>query len=151
MQMPGLNIDRGEQPMSQHSLSQDFDEITTSDDRVTSLGWEDWDDPDSKPVYRPVQIERASVPTTGVHPTVIKIGLSVAAWFAAVAWLNFAGGVEVDFTLAVVTGFFVMFFTLFLLAGWTIVDDPRWKQPKANFTNFSRTMFPSTGASITNT
>ena len=28
--------------------------------------------------------------------------------------------------LAVVTGFFVMFFTLFLLAASMVIDDPRW-------------------------
>jgi hypothetical protein len=60
--------------------------------------------------------ESAFGPTTGIHPAVFKVALSAVAWFLAVAWLNFAGGIEVDWVLSVMTGFFVMFLTLFLVA-----------------------------------
>ena len=71
--------------------------------------------------------------------------MSAVVWFLAVAWFDFSGGPEVDLNLAVVTGFFVMFFTLFLLAASMVIDDPRWKQPKAPSAEFLETKFPSTG------
>jgi hypothetical protein len=69
----------------------------------------------------------------GVHPAVIKIAMSAAVWFLAVAWFNFSGGPEVDLNLAVVTGVFIMFFTLFLLAASMMIDDPRRKRQKPRF------------------
>jgi hypothetical protein len=83
----------------------------------------------------------ALLPITGVHSAVIKIALSAVVWFLAVAWFDFSGGPEVDLNLAVVTGFFVMFFTLFLLAASMVIDDPRWKQPKARFAECLRRLF----------
>jgi len=44
--------------------------------------------------------------------------------------------------LAVVSGFFVMFFTLFLLAATMVINDPRWKQPKAGFAEFLKDRIP---------
>jgi len=85
---------------------------------------------------RILESEPALLPITGVHPAVIKIAMSAVVWFLAVAWLDFSGGPEVDLDLAVVTGFFVMFFTLLLLTASMVVDDPRWKQPKARFIEF---------------
>jgi hypothetical protein len=72
-------------------------------------------------------------PTTGVHPVVIKVALSAVAWFLAVTWLNFSGAPEVDLQLAVVSGFFVVFFTLLLTAVSMAVKDRRWQLPKASF------------------
>ena len=66
----------------------------------------------------------------------IKVLLSAVSWFLAVTWLNFASGMEVDFDLAVVTGFFVMFLTLFLLTASLVVNDPRWRQRKTSFAEF---------------
>ena len=86
--------------------------------------------------------EPALPPITGVHPAVIKIAMSAVVWFLAVAWFDFSGGPEVDLNLAVVTGFFVMFFTLFLLAASMVIDDPRWKQPKARFAEFLKDQIP---------
>jgi hypothetical protein len=71
-----------------------------------------------------------------VHPVAIKVALSAVVWFLAVIWLDFTGGVEVDLDLAVVTGFFVAFFTLLLLTASMVIDDPRWAQPKASFAEF---------------
>ena len=51
----------------------------------------------------------------GLRPVVIKVALSAVAWFLAVLWLRFAGGLEVNLVLAVLIGIFVMCFTLFLL------------------------------------
>ena len=70
---------------------------------------------DARPFRDPVEEQPALAQTTGVHPAVIKVALSAVVWFLAVAWLDFSGGAEVDLSLAVVTGFFVMFFTLFLV------------------------------------
>jgi hypothetical protein len=53
-----------------------------------------------------------------------------------VAWLNFAGGVEVDVVLSVMTAFFVMFLTLFLIAASMILNDRRWQQRKTSFRKF---------------
>jgi hypothetical protein len=86
--------------------------------------------------------EPALLPMTGVHPAVIKTAMSAVVWFLAVAWFDFSGGPEVDLNLAVVTGFFVMFFTLFLMAASMVIDDPRWKQPKARFAEFLKDQIP---------
>ena len=85
---------------------------------------------------------------TGVHPAVIKIALSAVAWFLAVAWLDFSGGPEVDLVLAVVTGLFIMFFTLFLLTASMVINDPRWKQPKARFSEFLNDKVPIDGSTM---
>ena len=47
-------------------------------------------------------------------------------WFLAVTWLAFAGKGGVDWDLTVVTLFFAIFFTLFLLLASFSVNDPRW-------------------------
>ena len=83
----------------------------------------------------PVEEQPALAQTTGVHPAAIKVALSAVVWFLAVAWLDFSGGAEIDLSLAVVTGFFVMFFTLFLVTALA-VNDPRWQLPKASFRKF---------------
>ena len=80
--------------------------------------------------------ESAFGPTTGIHPAVFKVALSAVAWFLAVAWLNFAGGIEVDLVLSVMTGFFVMFLTSFLVAASMILNDRRWAQGKTSFRKF---------------
>jgi hypothetical protein len=73
---------------------------------------------------------------TGVHPVMIPVVLSAVAWFLAVTWLNFAADMEVDLDLAIVTGFFVMFLTLFLLTASLVVNDPRWRRRKTSFAEF---------------
>ena len=84
----------------------------------------------------PVPAEPPRRLATGVHPVVIRVVLSAVAWFLAVTWLNFAADMEVDLDLAVVTGFFVMFLTLFLLTASLVVNDPRWRQRKTSFAEF---------------
>jgi hypothetical protein len=84
----------------------------------------------------PVWAEPPRRLATGVHPVVIRVVLSAIAWFLAVTWLNFAADIEVDLDLAVVTGFFVMFLTLFLLTASLVVNDPRWRQRKTSFAEF---------------
>jgi hypothetical protein len=118
------------------------DQLERGPSAVDSLGWEAWGEIGAKSLPRSPQLKRALLPTTGVHPAVIKIALSAIVWLLAVTWLNFTGGVEVDFALAVVTGFFVVFFTLLLLTASMVVDDPRWEQPKASFTNFLKDEVP---------
>jgi hypothetical protein len=85
---------------------------------------------------------------TGAHPAVIKIALSAVAWFLAVAWLDFSGGPEVDLVLAVVTGLFIMFFTLFLATASMVINDPRWKQPKTRFSEFLNDEVPIDGGTM---
>jgi hypothetical protein len=82
----------------------------------------------------PPEIERAQ--PGSVHPVVIEIGIAAALWFLAVTWLSFAWGREVDLDLAVVTLFFVIFFTLFLLTASYAVKDPRWQLPVQSFAAF---------------
>jgi hypothetical protein len=115
------------------------------EDAVTVLNFtKDWFEDSSPPATRelahlsirqPQELDR-TLPITGVHPVVIKVALSAVVWFLAVTWLDFTGSGEVDFYLAVATGFFVAFFTLLLLTASMVIDDPRWAQPKASFTEF---------------
>jgi len=93
-------------------------------------------EPETDAISRLFDAERGFQPSTGIHPAVFKIALSAVAWFLAVAWLDFAGGVEVDLVLSVVIGFFVMFFTLFLVAASMIVNDRRWRQRNTGFAKF---------------
>jgi hypothetical protein len=99
-------------------------------------GFDSTGEPEAGLVGALLESESAPQPTARIHPAVFTIALSGVAWFLAVAWLNFAGKVEVDLVLSVVTGFFVMFFTLFLVAASMIVNDPRWRQRKTSFTKF---------------
>jgi hypothetical protein len=116
--------------MTQHTLRSNFDTVLLPQrSRVEGIS-------------RLAKPEPASLPVTGVHPAVIKIAMSAVVWFLAVAWFDFSGGPEVDLYLAVVTGFFVMFFTLFLMAASMVIDDPRWKQPKARFAEFLNDQIP---------
>jgi hypothetical protein len=75
---------------------------------------------------------------TGVHPFVFQLGLGAVVWFLSVAWLDFAWGRHVDFSLVVVTGVFFIFFSLLLLASSLIAKDPRWSQSKMTITDFIR-------------
>jgi hypothetical protein len=72
----------------------------------------------------------------GVHPIAIEIGIAAALWFLAVTWLAFAHGAETDYLLVIVTLFFVMFFTLFLITASYSVGDPRWPTKRASFREF---------------
>jgi hypothetical protein len=93
-------------------------------------------EPDADPISRLLAAESTLRPPPGIHPAVYKIALSAVAWFLAVAWLDFATGVEVDLVLTVVTGFFVMFFTLLLVSASMIVNDRRWRRRKTSFAQF---------------
>jgi hypothetical protein len=62
----------------------------------------------------------------GVHPIVVKIAIAAVLWFLAVTWLAFAGSGGVDWDLTVVSLFFGIFITLFLLLASFSVSDPRW-------------------------
>jgi hypothetical protein len=70
--------------------------------------------------------ERSEPVEAGVHPIVVKIALAAVLWFLAVTWLAFAGSGGVDIDLTIVTLFFAIFFTLFLLLASFSVADPRW-------------------------
>jgi hypothetical protein len=91
---------------------------------------------DNRPLREPVEEQPELAEITGVHPAVVKVALSAVVWFLAVAWLNFSGGPEVNLSLAVMTGVFVMFFTLFLVTASMAANDPRWQLPKASFRKF---------------
>jgi hypothetical protein len=123
--------------MTQHTLKSNFEPVL-----LPPKGLELFGRSGAEAAPRILEPEPALLPITGVHPAVIKIALSAVVWFLAVAWFDFSGGPEVDLDLAVVTGFFVMFFTLFLLTASMVVDDPRWKQPKARFIEFLKDEVP---------
>jgi hypothetical protein len=72
----------------------------------------------------------------GVHPAAVEIVVAAAVWFIAVTWLAFASGPETDYLLVIVTLFFVMFFTLFLLTASYSLHDPRWPAPDTSFREF---------------
>lgn len=71
-----------------------------------------------------------------VHPIAIETGIAAALWFIAVTWLAFAHGVETDYLLAIVTLFFVIFFTLFLFIATYSRGDPRWPTKRTSFREF---------------
>jgi hypothetical protein len=123
--------------MTQHTLKSNFETVL-----LPPKGLELFGRSGAKGAPRILESEPALLPIAGVHPAVIKIAMSAVVWFLAVAWFDFYGGPEVDLNLAVVTGFFVMFFTLFLLAASMVIDDPRWKQPKARFAEFLKDKIP---------
>ena len=122
--------------MTQHTLKSNFEMV------LLPPKGQFFDRSGTKDVSRTLESDLALLPVTGVHPAVIKIAMSAVVWFLAVAWFDFSGGPEVDLNLAVVTGFFVMFFTLFLLTASMVVDDPRWKQPKTRFIEFLKDEVP---------
>jgi len=74
--------------------------------------------------------------TVGVHPVAVEIVIAAAVWFIAVTWLAFASGPETDYLLVIVTLFFVMFFTLFLLTASYSLHDARWATPDTTFREF---------------
>ena len=125
--------------MTQHTLKSNFETV------LLPPKGQFFDRSGAKDAPREVEPEPALLPITGVHPAVIKIAMSAVVWFLAVAWFDFSGGPEIDLTLAVITGFFVMFFTLFLMAASMVIDDPRWKSQKRASPIFSRTKSPSIG------
>lgn len=69
--------------------------------------------------------ERGEPGEAGIHPIVVKIAIAAVLWFLAVTWLAFAGNGGVDIDLTIVTVFFAIFFTLFLLLASFSVADPR--------------------------
>jgi hypothetical protein len=71
-----------------------------------------------------------------VHPVAIEIGLAATLWYLAMAWLSFAWGRGIDLDLAVVSLFFVMFFTLFLTTASRAVHDKRWLLRQESFAAF---------------
>lgn len=75
---------------------------------------------------------------TGVHTAVVEIAVGAALWFIVMAWLDFARGGEIDYLLAIITLFFVMFFTLFLLTASYSLHDPRWPLRDTSFHEFLR-------------
>src|SRR6476646_3813234 len=123
--------------MTQHTLKSNFEQALLPPDGVDLF-----DRSGAKDASRALESQRALLPITGVHPAVIKIAMSAVVWFLAVAWFDFSGRPEGDLTLAVVTGFFVTFFTLFLLAGSMVSEAPRWKQPKARFGELLKDQIP---------
>ena len=126
--------------MTQHTLKSNFKTAL-----LPSNGVNLFDRSGDRDASRALESQPALLPITGVHPAVIKIAMSAVVWFLAVAWFDFSGGPKVDLYLAVITGFFVMFFTLFLLAASMVIDDPRWKQPQRASPSFSRAKSPLTG------
>ena len=80
-------------------------------------------------------------PEVRLHPVAVEIGIGAALWFVAMAWLDFARDGEIDYLLAIVTLFFVMFFTLFLLTASYSAHDPRWPSRDTSFREFLRSSF----------
>ena len=72
----------------------------------------------------------------GVHPLVIKIAVGAAVWFVVTSWLAFAWDSEIDYLLVIVTLFFAIFFTLFLLTASFSVHDARWPVRRTSFREF---------------
>ena len=64
------------------------------------------------------------------------------------AWLDFARDGEIDYLLAIVTLFFVMFFTLFLLTASYSAHDPRWPSRDTSFREFLRSSFGTATGSM---
>ena len=87
-------------------------------------------------------------PEVRLHPVAVEIGIGAALWFVAMAWLDFARDGEIDYLLATVTLFFVMFFTLFLLTASYSAHDPRWPSHDTSFCEFLRSSFGTATGSM---
>jgi hypothetical protein len=74
--------------------------------------------------------------TVGVHPAAVEIAVAGAVWFLVVSWLAFGSGGEIDYLLVIVTLFFVIFFTLFLLTASYSLHDKRWPVRDTSFREF---------------
>jgi hypothetical protein len=79
---------------------------------------------DHYPIRQPLEFQGTHLRERGLHPLVLG-ALSGIAWFLGVMWLNYAGGPTVSLTMAIVTGIFVMFLTLFLATASIIVGPRR--------------------------
>jgi hypothetical protein len=79
-----------------------------------------------------------SVGETGIHRIVPEIAIGAALWFILMAWLDFARGGEIDYLLVIVTLFFAMFFTLFLLTASYSEHDQRWPLRDTSLREFLR-------------
>ena len=108
----------------------------TPDDRYNVIPTTDGDGQDTPFAAPESSGDEVSQVETSVHPIVIEIAIGAVMWFLAVMWLDFARGPQVDFELAVVTLFFVMFFTLFLLTASHVWKDARWRLPQTSFKQF---------------
>lgn len=82
--------------------------------------------------------EGAEATEVGVHPIAVETALAAALWFIAMVWIAFAAGPEIDYLLVIVTLFFMMFFTLFLLLASDSVKDPRWPSRTMRLREFLR-------------
>jgi hypothetical protein len=82
--------------------------------------------------------EGAEATEVGVHPIAVETALAAALWFIAVVWVAFAAGPEIDYLPVIVTLFFMMFFTLFLLTASYSVKDPRWPSRTMRLREFLR-------------
>ena len=88
-------------------------------------------EPDAEPTTL-----RQAPHTFGVQPLVIEIAIAAAMWFLAVTWFAFARSAETDYLLVIVTLFFAIFFTPFLLTASYSNGDPRWPVKRASFREF---------------
>lgn len=82
--------------------------------------------------------EGAEATEVGVHPIAVETALAAALWFIAMVWVAFAAGPEIDYLPVIVTLFFMMFFTLFLLTASYSVKDPRWPSRTMRLREFLR-------------
>jgi len=82
--------------------------------------------------------EGAEATEVGVHPIAVETALAAALWFIAVVWVASAAGPEIDYLPVIVTLFFMMFFTLFLLTASYSVKDPRWPSRTMRLREFLR-------------
>jgi len=80
--------------------------------------------------------QREVTAETGIHPIVVKIAVGAAVWFVVTSWLAFAWDAEIDYLLVIVTLFFAIFFTLFLLTASFSVHDSRWPVRQTSFREF---------------
>jgi hypothetical protein len=80
--------------------------------------------------------ERMQTSEVGVHPAAVEIAVAATIWFLAVTWLAFASGPEIDYLLVIVTLFFVIFFTLFLLTASYSLHDKRCPVQDTSFREF---------------
>jgi len=81
--------------------------------------------------------EGAETTEVGV-PIAVETALAAALWFIAMVWIAFAAGPEINYLPVIVTLFFMMFFTLFLLTASYSVKDPRWPSRTMRLREFLR-------------
>lgn len=84
------------------------------------------------------QAPRSPVATYPVHSAVVELALAATLVFLAAAGLTFSWGREINYLLAIVAVFSIVFFGAVLLTASYAINDTRWRQREVGLARFLR-------------